>query len=143
MKVNWLLATSTGLLNWILIFVVLSIVMFIPTVGNYTNYLSFVFVPILAAICAFLYFRRTDGTILHGVILGVYYLIIGLILDLIVTIPLFVKSYSFFSDWTLWVGYAETIFACVILAWLFRQKTVIIAEPKEVEVIEEIDIIEE
>jgi len=42
------------------------------------------------------------------------------VLDLIITVPLFVKSYVvYYGDWRLWVGLIEAVVLCVIAGWEF------------------------
>jgi len=51
----------------------------------------------------------------EGLRLGVIALIIGTILDVIITVPLFVKSYVvYFTSWTLYFGYVELLLLTIL-----------------------------
>lgn len=102
---------SYGALLWILIFMEVSIVMFIPGLSKLTqNILHLIILPLLALFCFIKHFKTTPASLRDGLLVGVYFLIVGTILDLIITIPLFVKDYSlFYTSWWLWVGYLEVL----------------------------------
>ncbi len=52
--------------------------------------------------------------------MGLIGLATGTVLDLIITVPLFVKSYAvYYSDWRLWVGFAWSVALCVVAGWEF------------------------
>lgn len=122
MKINWVLASSTAVLLWILIFVTVSIIMFMPRIGGFYRYILLVIEPLVIFFCAYLYFRRNKGAWQQGLFLGVYYIIISTILDLIITIPLFVKSYEFFKNWNLYIGFLEVIIVCIVASYVFKSK---------------------
>jgi len=73
---------------------------------------------------AHLYYKSKDK--INGFVLGFVFLIVGIILDMIITMPLFIipqgRSYAdFFLDWKMWIGYIELIFIVGIYD-LFRKK---------------------
>lgn len=53
---------------------------------------------ILISLCALLYSKREKKGALEGLYLGIIFIITGSILDAIITVPLFVKTYTFFLD---------------------------------------------
>ena len=110
---NWLRATWLGVLLWVLIFIELSILIFLPWFKENTMAVKIVHLPILAIFTIFLacrYFKVVMPTAKEGFIFGVWILIIANVLDLVLTIPLFIKSYSgFYSDIWLWVGFLVVI----------------------------------
>ncbi|HLD72600.1 MAG TPA: hypothetical protein VJA23_03365 [Candidatus Nanoarchaeia archaeon] len=108
---NWKSILSYGTLLWILIFMEVSIIMFIPGLSVLTqNIFHLVILPLLALFCFVKYFKSTTASAKTGFLAGIYFLIIGTVLDLIITIPLFVKDYAlFYSSWWLWAGYLEVM----------------------------------
>jgi len=59
------------------------------------------------------YFAKEKATVKNGLFLGLIALAVGVILDVIITVPLFVKSFSaFFGNWMMYVGYAELLLLC-------------------------------
>lgn len=73
--------------------------------------IHFILLLLLVIISASIYFRKVKGSLTEGLVLGVIYVIVGVILDAIITIPLFIKEYSFFIQWDLLLGLLETIVA--------------------------------
>lgn len=107
-----------GVLFWVFVFVIISIIMFIPTLSGRQLTQSIIFwvvnIPLVLLLAKW-YFKKVSPTIKNGVTLGVITLLVATILDLIITVPLFVKSYSaFYSNWTLYIGYAEVIILCAL-----------------------------
>ena len=63
----------------------------------------------LVSIVSWFYFKKVKSSLKEGFILGVMYVIVGTVLDLIITVPLFVKDYvAFFNSWLI-LGLLETI----------------------------------
>jgi len=117
-------ATTVGILLWIMIFVEISILMFIPGLNSIMQIiLCFLILPFLVLICCTMYFKMNKGGWKEGFLLGVWFLIIGEILDALITIPLFVKSYAaFYMQWNLWVGFIEMIVFTTIFGSLKKGK---------------------
>lgn len=110
---NLQLATLWGILLWMLIFAFVSIFMFtLPSLN--TNLLLLLINPVLILLCGFMYFREVEGSVREGLILGLFWIMISIVLDAAITVPLFVKSYQFFFQWPLWVGNAEVLIFAVI-----------------------------
>lgn len=105
---DWKMATVWGVLLWVLIFVAVSIMMF-GCPDFYQSWMTLIVYPFLIVFCARMYFKGAKGNVKDGIVLGIYWVALGTILDLVVTIPLFVKSYAFLGQTTLWLGWAETI----------------------------------
>jgi len=109
-------AILTGILLWVLIFFEVSILMFGLKLQGYLYYIiHFILLILLVAIASILYFKKVKGSLTEGLVLGVIYIIIGVILDAIITVPLFIKDYSFFIQWNLLVGLLETIAITTII----------------------------
>jgi hypothetical protein len=110
---NWLKATWMGVLLWVLVFVEISILIFLPWFKDNPLAVKMVHLPILAVFTIFLacrYFRSVMPTAKEGFVFGIWILIIANILDLALTIPLFIKSYSgFYADIWLWAGFLIVI----------------------------------
>ncbi len=105
-------AILTGALLWVLIFFEISILMFgLGLEGITINIVNYIVLIALASISAIIYFKGKNikAGLKEGFILGVFYVIVGVILDAIITVPLFVKDYSFFIDIFLIIGLIETI----------------------------------
>jgi|SRR3989338_2964530 len=111
---NWNRGFYFGVLLWVLIFFEVSILMFGFNLGadDVAYYiLHYIFVAIFVILASLFYFRghRIKRDIREGLLLGVYFAVIGIVLDAIITVPLFVKDYSFFLDAGLLAGYLEII----------------------------------
>lgn len=112
-----------GMILWILIFVVYSILMFLPWFKddslriNLGLWVSQIFiVPLL---CKW-YFKLDPPTMKKGFLLGIMGLLVGTILDLVITIPISTKSYLlYYSSWMLWVGYVWVLVLCVFCGYEF------------------------
>ena len=104
-------AILCGILLWVLIFFEVSVLMFgfKLTAGQLYYTLHYVIVLILTFLVAYIYFHKRKGTLTEGLTAGLVMMITGFILDAAITVPLFVKSYSFFADIYLWLGFIEGI----------------------------------
>lgn len=117
---NWKSATGYGVLLWLLIFVEVSVLMFTPALKDKEltqNILHMIILPVLVLFCAWMYFKNVKVSAKEGFLLGVYFLIIGTVLDLLITIPLFVKTFDFYKDILLWLGFLETIVVCTLVGY--------------------------
>lgn len=71
-------------------------------------------------LCAWLYYKSKEK--FNGFVLGIIFVLIGTVLDLLITVPMFVKDFGvYYSSLYLWIGFAETIII-VGLYDLFRKK---------------------
>lgn len=122
---NYKAATAWAVLYWVLIFVVISAVMFgLPQLNETIQSIIWLIIELfLIAFCAGMYFKKYSGNFEKGFFLGVWFLIVGTVLSLLVTIPIFVKSTGeFYSMWSLWVGFAITILGSVVAGHVMRKK---------------------
>ena len=103
-------AILTGILLWVLIFFEVSILMFGFSLDGATLYMvHYIIMIFFVSIIGWTYFKKVKPSLKEGFILGVIYVVVGTILDLIITIPLFVKDYgAFFNNWLI-LGLLETI----------------------------------
>ena len=94
-------AILTGVLLWVLIFFEISVLMFgfnleTPEI-NYVHYVLSIF--IVGFVTS--YYLRGRGVKKgwqEGLLFGVVLVVVGIILDAIITVPLFIRSYSFFLN---------------------------------------------
>ncbi|MFH0949076.1 MAG: hypothetical protein V1802_01160 [Candidatus Aenigmatarchaeota archaeon] len=110
-------AILCGALLWVLIFFEVSILMFglnIDTSSTLYYLIHVVALAILTVIASFVYFTSKTGT-KDGFILGILFLITGVVLDALITVPLFVKDYSFFFNIEMFGGYLEMIIVTTIV----------------------------
>ncbi len=117
-------ATIWGVILWVAIFVLVSILMFTPALQGQETLqliLQLLIMPFLVVFCAYMYFNSGRNTAKEGFLLGIWFLILGTILDLIITVPLFVKSYSFFLEPSLWIGYFEGILFCTLTGYFLKK----------------------
>lgn len=110
---------SCGALLWVLIFFEVSILMFgLKLQAGQTYYIiHYIASGIIALIAAFIYFRgKVKGGFKEGLLVGIIFAITGIILDSIITIPLFNNfDYSFFLDAYLLFGILEGIIIITIV----------------------------
>ena len=102
---------------WVFIFVFVSVLMFLPFLQGKDLWQSIILwvlqIP-LTLILAKWYFMKVTPSVKSGLWLGVVWLLTGTVLDLLITVPLFVKSFSlYYGNWQLWVGYALVFLLCV------------------------------
>ena len=102
-----------SVLLWIIIFAIISIVMFLPWFKDSQLRVQIAWwvleIPVVL-IWAKMYFKVGTLTWKKGLHLGLVALVVGTILDMIITVPLFVRSYTtYFGSWTLYVGYLELL----------------------------------
>ena len=118
---NWKTGLLWGFLLWIFIFVEWSILIFLPWVKDHKFVqwiIHFIVLIFLVIICVSQYFKKVKATTKEGFLVGVYFLIIGNVLDLIITVPLFIKSYGlFYSSWPLWLGFLELIVVSTLVGY--------------------------
>lgn len=115
-----------GVLFWVIIFVAISVVIFLPFLETRTLIqagIIWIVDAIVTAALARSYFKQVQPGIGSGFIFGVGILVISTILDLIISVPLFIKDYGlFFNDWTLWVGWGVIIVFSILTAMAWPPK---------------------
>lgn len=117
-------AVLFGAILWVVIFFEVSILMFGFNLTAGTTYyiIHYVLLILLAGIVSALYFnsKTTKKGFAEGLKAGILFAITGIILDAIITIPLFIKDYSFFLNIYLWIGIIEGIFIAGIVGEIKR-----------------------
>ncbi len=106
-------AILVAILVWILIFVEISVFKIGLGITGITQYIiHYFFLIIFSVLGAAIYYKSKDK--MNGFVLGIFLLLVGNILDLLITIPMFtVKQFEtlkeayagFYSDIYLWVGF--------------------------------------
>ena len=109
MCMNYKRALGFGALLWVFVFILWSIIAFLPWLKDimWLQYVIWYVVEIpLVLLLAKWYFKQDKPNLKKGVVLGVIGLIVAAVLDLVITVPLFIGSYSqFYGQWMLWVGF--------------------------------------
>jgi len=117
-------ALLCGALLWVLIFFEVSILMFgFKIVGGGLYYtIHYIMLIILASLSALIYFRgRVDRGLGQGLLVGLVMVLTGIVLDAIITVPLFTKNYAaFFKDIYLLIGMVETVIVAGVVG-MFRR----------------------
>jgi len=116
-KMRTLKAILLGVLLWILIFVEISVfVIGLKLTGIVQYIIHYIFLIVFTIICTAIYYKSRDK--INGFVLGIFWLLVGNILDLIITIPGFTaKQYStlsaaysgFYSNTWLWAGFLVVV----------------------------------
>ncbi|MFH1292046.1 MAG: hypothetical protein ABIH87_02520 [bacterium] len=116
-------ALGFGVLLWIFIFVLWSIMIFLPYLNDHETIQYFIWWAVeipLVLIMAKWYFKQKRPSLKQGFFLGLIVITIGVILDVTITVPLFVKSYSkFYGDWRLLLGIVEMLALTTLSGWEF------------------------
>ncbi|NCO05315.1 MAG: hypothetical protein GW939_04195 [Candidatus Magasanikbacteria bacterium] len=120
-------AIQFGVMLWVIIFVVFSIILFLPPLQNKELLphiiLWILLLPITLGLTKW-YFKAIEPTGKRGFQLGIIALLVGTFLDLTIT-QLFVPGTyqqfitSFYGDWKLYVGFAEILCITTIAGFEF------------------------
>lgn len=119
-------AILAGAITWVLIFILWTIMIFVPVLKDMEilQYLIHyaVLIPIVILGASY-YYKSMDKV--NGFILGLTMLIVGMILDAIITVPFFTKPQGtgyaeFFINPLIWVGFVEF----VVITYLYWTKKV-------------------
>ena len=107
-------AIGLGMVGWVMIFFELSILIFGFKLTTGMNYyiIHYLFLAIMSIILTLIYFsgKKTAKGFLRGILVGIIFIVVGFILDAVLTIPLWIipqgGSYqSFFLDYYMLIGY--------------------------------------
>lgn len=99
-----------GIVLWVLVFFEISILMFGFKLTETTLFLiHYILLIPLVILTSRFYFKKSKRNVSEGFSLGIIFVLTGLVLDAIITVPLFVKDYSFFLDINLLIGLIEII----------------------------------
>ena len=119
-------AVLTGALIWVLVFFEVCVLMFgfklNPPSSLYyiIHYIAFVIFVLLASL---IYFRgkKVKAGLMWGLWLGIIFILVGIVLDSIITIPLFMKlDYGFLIGGEMLVGYVISLIVCLIVGVVKR-----------------------
>jgi hypothetical protein len=102
-------AVPIGFVLWAIIFIELSITkMSIGLSVGVVYTLHYLLLIPFGIFCAWLYYRHKDDS--NGFAVGFVILLTGIILDCLITVPFFIKSYAvYFGNFYLWAGFVELI----------------------------------
>lgn len=110
---NWKKLIGFGLLFWVIMFVVWSIVAFIPGLSEMWMWvIGWAANALVAFLLAHWYFYKVeDKGFGQGLLFGLVALVIAAILDSAISVPLFIKEghAAFFGAWQLWVGFVVVL----------------------------------
>ncbi len=111
-----------SIIFWILIFFEVSILMFGFDIqpGLIYYIIHYIMITLFLIISAIFYFKKVKSNLKEGFLLGIILIVTGTILDAIITIPLSIKSYSFFLDLYLLIGYLWAIILSSIIGYLYK-----------------------
>lgn len=116
-------ATRYGLVAYLIIFIIGSISSIISK-----QVLATVIMPLVILGVALFYLKKTRATVTKGLILGAYWMLLALLLDIIIIVYGLGVGWDFFlnSSWTLILGYSEYIIfggvAPLIKRFYYRKK---------------------
>lgn len=112
-----------GILVWIAAFVVISIFMFTPWFKDSQTRVQVAWwileIPIVLLLAKW-YFKQVSPTVKNGARLGLIGLLTGVVLDVVITVPLFVKSYTtFFGNELMYIGFIFGWLLCIYAGYEF------------------------
>ena len=111
-------AIGSGALLWILIFFEVSILMFGFKLSSGPLYylIHYVMMLVFTVICANIYFKKGQVGLKQGILAGLVMLITGIVLDIAITVPLFVKSWYYFMHPELLLGYFSGFLMIILIS---------------------------
>ncbi len=113
-------AILLGIVLYAVIFLIGSIVMAfagVEAIGKSMIIIS----PILLVLVAYWYLKKNAG-LEEGLKLGLIWLLLSIILDIVVLVYCFKNGWIYFSSWTVWLGYGEMIIVPGIVGKLLEKK---------------------
>ena len=117
-------AVLTGALIWVFVFFEVSILMFgfkLNSPDSLYYIIHYIALAIFVILASLIYFRgkKAKAGFWNGLYLGIIFILVGIVLDSIITIPLFMKfDYSFLIGGEMLVGYIMTLIVCMIVGVL-------------------------
>ena len=120
--VNIKRAVIWGLILFLILFVIL--ISLSMVFGVLTKIIGIFIIPFVIFLYSkFVYFRKedTEASIKEGFLVGLCWLIIAIIGDIIIVVYIFGAGWQFFSNWVQYVLYAEIV-VCTILGALTEKK---------------------
>lgn len=126
MKFEYPRAFLLGALLWVLIFFEVSVLMFgFKMPDNIVYYITQgIILLFLVGVVAWWYFsrRHKTGSFGEGVLVGLVFVLAGIVLDAALTIPLFTHDYeTFFTNPYLWASYLETVLIVGVVGFIKRK----------------------
>ena len=107
-------AIFTGALSWVLVFFEVSVLMFgFNIINTDTSIAHYILFAIAILIPVLIYFNKAKAGALEGLYLCLIYFAVSLVLDAIITVPLFIKDYSFLLNPYHLIGFAESLIVAV------------------------------
>lgn len=120
---NYKRAIKTGVMLWISVLIIFAALLAVPALADAPLWRAIIFGILLVPVTLFLakwYFKMDSPNYKKGIYLGLIALAVSLLLDLSITIPVFVKSYLvFFSDWLVYASSAEVLALFIFAGWEF------------------------
>ena len=124
-------AIGLGIVLWVLIFFEVSILMFGFKLTSGISYyiIHYLFLAIISIVLTLIYFsgkKKTRGGFFRGLLVGIIFIVIGIILDAVITIPLWIISQggsyqSFFLNYYMLIGYLIVIVLAGIVGAVKRK----------------------
>lgn len=92
--------------------------------GNFYYIAHYILLGILSGAIGVIYFmdKNSGKGVKEGLRTGAVFLVTGIVLDAIITVPLFVKDYSFFFRLPLLLGYAEGLIVLGAIGFVKEKK---------------------
>jgi hypothetical protein len=116
-------ALTIGVVLWVVFFFEVSILMFGFGLAAGTTYyiIHYSLSAIFLTLASLIYFKE-KGSIKEGLHLGLVFALVGIVLDAVITVPLFVKNYSNFFTIYMLMGYLEGVIVATIVGGLKAKK---------------------
>ncbi len=108
-----------GVISWVLVFFEVSILMFGFNIKSTDkSIIHYILFPIAIFIPTLIYFKKPNlkTGAQQGLYLGIIFFLVSLLLDTLITIPLFVNDFSFLLNPYHLIGLAESLVVTVIVA---------------------------
>ncbi len=125
-------AIGFGAVYWLLIFFIISVLMFFPGLADKLVWQRIIFwllmIPVTLGLAKW-FFRTVDPTPINGLWLWLIAMIVGTALDAVITIPVFITAQHdgdmgaafawFYSQWHLYVGFVWSLLLLVYAGYEF------------------------
>lgn len=124
---NWKRGILLAVALWVLIFFEVSILMFgfkLSSTSPFYYFIHFLLLAVFVILLNYIYFKnKVKRGFLEGIYLGLLFVVIGITLDCVITIPLFIipqgGSYSsFLISFQMLLGYFIVIIVSGLIAWM-------------------------
>lgn len=124
---NWKRAFIGAIVLWALIFFEVSILMYglnlsPPSIEYYVIHFIALAIFIILITVSYFHSKRIKLGFKEGLEVGLVFVITGIILDSLITVPLFVKNYGFLLRGDILAGIVETVAIAGIVGWFMRKK---------------------